>query len=154
MTTTRALSTFSRMGKGTRVFAIGAGVAATCCTLGWLLDGSSSLPADKGPKATSSGRPSSPLVGAATPEDAERDFEGVARTRIEAGSYLYFEIETASQSRRWVATLKTSDAAVGSHVRVSTYAMREGFESRRLGRRFEQLWFGRVKPIDRALDRP
>jgi hypothetical protein len=97
----------------------------------------------------------SPLVGADAPGDdardfvgVARDFVGVARDRLDAGSYLYFEVEADDGATRWVATLRTSEARVGERVRVSTYATREGFESRRLARRFERLWFGRVAPVD------
>jgi hypothetical protein len=96
-------------------------------------------------------RPSSavsPLVDAVEPDEALRDFDGVVRTRLVAGSYLYFEVEADDGARRWVATLKTSDALEADRVEVSSYAARSDFESRRLGRRFERLLFGRVKKAE------
>lgn len=90
----------------------------------------------------------SPLVDAEEPDEALRDFDGVVRTRLVAGSYLYFEVEADDGAKRWVATLKTSDALEADRVEVSSYAARSDFESKRLGRRFERLLFGRVKKAD------
>lgn len=90
----------------------------------------------------------SPLVDAEEPDEALRDFDGVVRTRLVAGSYLYFEVEADDGAWRWVATLKTSDALEADRVEVTSYAARSDFESKRLGRRFERLLFGRVKKVE------
>jgi hypothetical protein len=123
-------------------------------TLTWARAPASSEARPEPPASSARPKKGSPLVGAEAPSDQARDFEGIARERLDVGSYLYFEIEADDGARRWVATLATSEARIGERVRVSTYATREGFESKRLARRFERLWFGRVSPLEGRAGNP
>lgn len=86
----------------------------------------------------------SPLAGIAPVADADRDFEGIVRERLPAGSYLYLAVEHGDRLR-WIATTG-SDAELGTRVRVQSMGVRHDFHSRRLHRSFDELVFGVVVP--------
>lgn len=75
---------------------------------------------------------------------AKRAFPAVVVTVLQVPSYTYVLVEDEGGARAWVATLKSRDLAEGARVRVQAFAERTGFRSRRLGRTFERLLFGRV----------
>ena len=62
---------------------------------------------------------------------------------LQAGSYTYIRYKTAADELRWLATLRT-EARAGEAVQVVRYASRQDFRSRRLGRDFPLLHFGRI----------
>ncbi|HWB75578.1 MAG TPA: hypothetical protein VG755_11505 [Nannocystaceae bacterium] len=86
----------------------------------------------------------SPLVGVTPVADADREFEGIVRERLPAGSYLYLAVEQDDRLR-WIATTG-SDAELGTRVRVQSMGVRHDFHSRRLDRSFDELVFGVVSP--------
>lgn len=90
--------------------------------------------------------PASNPFAAATPMlDA---FDGDVVRVLPAGGYTYLEIATADATR-WVAVMGDGPP-VGSHARIEAVAIQRDFHSRRLGREFAELVFGRVvKDADR-----
>jgi hypothetical protein len=86
----------------------------------------------------------SPLADIAPVVDADREFEGIVRERLPAGSYLYLAVEHDDRLR-WIATTG-SDAELGTRVRVQSMGVRHDFHSRRLDRSFDELVFGVVVP--------
>ena len=75
-------------------------------------------------------------------------FAGRVVERLVAGSYTYLEIERAAGDRAWVVTLTTSEgAALGiDDVNVVAVGHARNFESKRLRRRFDDLYFAVVRP--------
>lgn len=86
----------------------------------------------------------SPLAGIAPVAEGDREFEGIVRERLPAGSYLYLAVEHDDRLR-WIATTG-SDAELGARVRVQSMGVRHDFHSRRLDRSFDELVFGVVVP--------
>lgn len=62
---------------------------------------------------------------------------------LQAGSYTYIRYKTAADETRWLATLRT-EVRAGEATQVIRYASRQDFRSRRLGRDFPLLHFGRI----------
>lgn len=104
--------------------------------------GAAEPPIAKTVEATPTNGP--PLAGIAPVADADRDFEGIVRERLPAGSYLYLAVEHGDRMR-WIATTG-SDAELGTRVRVQSMGVRHDFHSRRLDRSFDELVFGVVSP--------
>jgi hypothetical protein len=88
-------------------------------------------------------QPGNPLVGI-TPDD--REFDGIVRERLPAGTYVYLAVEH-DQRLRWVATTG-STAEPGTPVHVQSMGMRHDFHSRRLSRTFDELVFGVVSTVN------
>lgn len=97
---------------------------------------------DPPPEAAAPALTQSPLIGIAAGD--EKSFGGVATERLAAGPYLYFAVDNGG-ARRWVATLRTSEAKVGDWVSVNSFGVRENFVSKRLDRTFERVHFGIVR---------
>ena len=74
----------------------------------------------------------------------DREFTGIVRERLPAGTYVYLGVES-ERGLRWVATTG-STAALGTHVHVQSMGTRRDFHSRRLDRSFDELVFGVVVP--------
>lgn len=91
--------------------------------------------------ATNSGSPLADITPVAA---ADREFEGIVRERLPAGSYLYLAVEHGDRLR-WIATTG-SDAELGTRVHVQSMGVRHDFHSRRLDRSFDELVFGVVSP--------
>ena len=71
---------------------------------------------------------------------------GVARQVLEAGPYMYVELEKSDKTAIWVASL-ARDLPPGTPVEAVVLGRREGFHSARLNRDFDTLGFGPVRPI-------
>lgn len=99
--------------------------------------------------STSATKATSPLLGIGAPAEGEREIDGVVRELLPAGPYRYVEVVDAAGQSAWIATLSTS-ATVGDTVHVQSFGARTDFHSKRLGRTFERLLFGMVKPVERA----
>ncbi len=71
---------------------------------------------------------------------------GEVRTVAPAGPYTYLEVATQEGAPRWVAVVAALSPVVtsGQRVAVSTFGAQSAFRSRRLGRTFDRLLFGRV----------
>jgi hypothetical protein len=83
----------------------------------------------------------SPLLGA---QPADERWAGEAVEVLSAGRYRYVKLACDDGHTRWIATDRQGLKA-GQRASAQVYAARDGFESRRLGRRFERLYFGAVK---------
>ena len=88
------------------------------------------------------------LVRYALPAGERVRFEARVLERIEAGSYVYLGVERESGERSWVVTLSSSSGARRGvdKVRVVAMGYAEHFESKRLSRSFDGLFFAVVRP--------
>jgi hypothetical protein len=82
-----------------------------------------------------------PALGA---QPADERWAGEAVEVLSAGRYRYVKLACDDGHTRWIATDRQGLKA-GQRASAQVYAARDGFESRRLGRRFERLYFGAVK---------
>ncbi len=89
-----------------------------------------------------------PLATFALPASERMRFEGRVVERLEAGNYVYLEVERESGERVWVVTLASSSGARPEVTTASVVAMGYApeFASKRLGRSFEGLYFAVVRP--------
>ncbi len=92
--------------------------------------------------------PSNPFATFALPKAERLSFEGRVVDRLDAGSYVYLEVERSSGERSWTVTLSSSDGAKRGveAVRVVAVGYASDFESKRLGRTFDGLYFAVVRP--------
>lgn len=92
--------------------------------------------------------PHNPLAAYALPDGERIRFEGRVLERIDAGSYVYLSVERTSGDRVWVVTLASSRGAAAGVGAVSVLAIghADRFDSRRLSRSFDDLYFGVVRP--------
>jgi hypothetical protein len=108
------------------------------------------------PKAEAELTASTPALGGAEgplamftlPASERMRFEGRVVGRLEAGSYVYLELERASGEHVWVVTLRSSSGgAVGiTSASVVAVGYAPQFASKRLGRTFDGLYFAVVRP--------
>jgi len=75
-------------------------------------------------------------------------FSGRVVDRLETGSYIYLEIDRGDAGRAWVVTLRSSAVAIADAEDVSVVAVGYAphFDSKRLRRSFDGLYFAVVKP--------
>lgn len=94
-----------------------------------------------------------PLAGMPFAVTRERaSFDGAAREVLQVPGYTYVAVdvdESVDEDLRWVASLH-KDIAPGSRLRVRSFGVRRGFESRQLGRTFPELHFGVLTVVDRT----
>lgn len=76
----------------------------------------------------------------------EEQLRGEVLEVLRAGSYTYLSIACDDESTRWVVTMKRRFSA-GARVEVKNMGTRRDFHSKRLGRTFEELVFGVVRPV-------
>ena len=95
--------------------------------------------------ARSSSRSLGPLAGHLLP--APVSFAGRVDERLEAGSYAYLRVARDGASDAWVVAVRPR-ARVGDRVRVNAVGRAQRFESKRLARRFDELWFAAVRTGD------
>lgn len=67
-------------------------------------------------------------------------FEGEVAEVLEAGNYTYFALVDQGGVRRWVVT-PGGQYRGATRLRVRSFGRRHGFESERLRRRFDDLYF-------------
>lgn len=89
-----------------------------------------------------------PLAHYALPATERLRFEGRVIERVQAGSYTYLLVERAGGARSWVVTLASSSGAQSRVSRVQVLAMGYAahFDSKRLARTFDGLYFAVVRP--------
>ena len=86
-----------------------------------------------------------PIGSIALPLRAPVRFHGAVRERVATGSYVYLRIADERGAEPWFVTLRGRDDETTERcVEATAYARAERFESTRLSRRFEPLWFGAV----------
>lgn len=95
-------------------------------------------------------RRGNPLLEAAVLAPGARRFEGRVLQILPAGSYSYCEVEREGAPPAWVATLGRPSLRPGDRAHVVAYAHSLDFESRHLGRTFDELRFGMVLPASAA----
>lgn len=77
-------------------------------------------------------------------QDSEIDtLQGTVASVERAGHYTYLELDADGQ-RRWIVVMGTTDAEVGDELEFTIFGTAHDFASRRLGRTFEELFFGRI----------
>ena len=86
-----------------------------------------------------------PFAEVDPPRPGEAELVGEVRERLAAGSYTYLAVSDASGAARWVVTMKRG-FSVGDRVQVKNLGTRRDFHSKRLGRRFDEVVFGVVRP--------
>lgn len=97
---------------------------------------------------TTSTKALGPLSLFALPASQRLRFEGRVVERMSASSYVYLLVERAGGQRSWVVTLASSAGARVSaeHVKVLAMGYAEHFDSKRLARSFDGLYFAVVRP--------
>jgi hypothetical protein len=90
----------------------------------------------------------SPLATYGLPEADRIRFGARVVERLVAGSYTYLEVERAHGDRAWVVTLSDSAGAAAGIDDVDVIAVGHArdFASKRLKRRFDDLYFAVVRP--------
>lgn len=90
-----------------------------------------------------------PLARYALPASERLRFEGRVIERVQASSYTYLLVERAGGDRSWVVTLASSIGAQSrvSRVRVVAMGYAAHFNSKRLARTFDGLYFAVVRPV-------
>lgn len=89
-----------------------------------------------------------PLARYTLPASERLRFEGRVIERVQASSYTYLLVERAGGARSWVVTLASSVGAQSqvSRVRVLAMGYAAHFNSKRLARTFDGLYFAVVRP--------
>jgi hypothetical protein len=89
--------------------------------------------------------PLGPLQQYALPQAERLSFDAKVVERLDAGSYGYLRVARDDGAAPvWIATLRPS-VEVGARVRVTTFGRARDFDSRRLKRRFDDLYFAAVR---------
>lgn len=84
-----------------------------------------------------------PIGSIALPLASPVHLRGAVRERIATGSYVYLRIADERGAEQWFVTLRGRDDETTERcVEATAYARAERFESTRLSRRFQPLWFG------------
>lgn len=95
--------------------------------------------------ASAEGGALGPLQRYALPAAERASFDATVVERIDAGSYGYLRVlRDGAAAPAWVVTMRPS-VDVGARVRVTTFGHARDFDSRRLGRRFDDLYFAAVR---------
>jgi hypothetical protein len=87
-----------------------------------------------------------PFSDVEPPRPEEVALRGEVREVLRAGSYTYLSIACEDGDARWVVTMRRGFSA-GDRVDVKNMGTRRAFHSKRLGRTFEELVFGVVRPL-------
>ena len=96
--------------------------------------------------ACTSPLPGGPLAQLGPGSREHRVIEGRPVERVRAGSYTYVRVVDDAGQGRWVVTMgRVAEGA--SRVQARTMARVAGFHSRRLDRRFDELFFGTIRTV-------
>jgi hypothetical protein len=86
-----------------------------------------------------------PLQRYALPASERTSFDATVVERVDAGSYGYLRVRRDGDAApTWVVTMRPS-VAVGARVHVTAFGRARDFDSKRLGRRFDDLYFAAVR---------
>ncbi|MBL9027181.1 MAG: hypothetical protein JNL21_33610 [Myxococcales bacterium] len=86
-----------------------------------------------------------PFAEVEPPRPDQAELVGTVVERLPAGSYTYLALSGDDGRPRWVVTMKRG-FSVGDRVHVKNMGTRRDFHSKRLGRAFDELVFGVVRP--------
>ncbi len=89
--------------------------------------------------------PLGPLQRYALPASERVAFAATVLERLDAGAYGYLRVAREDGAQAWVVTMRPSVDA-GARVRVTAYGRARDFDSKRLKRRFDELYFASVRP--------
>jgi hypothetical protein len=104
----------------------------------------SAAPAEAPPRPAEGGA-LGPLQRYALPASERTSFDAIVIERLDAGSYGYLRVRREGDAApTWVVTLRPSVEA-GARVHVIAFGRARDFDSKRLGRRFDDLYFGTVR---------
>lgn len=78
-------------------------------------------------------------------EKLTESFEGNASEVLRVSGYTYVAVDTGA-GVRWAVSL-SKEIDEGAHVRVRAFGKKEAFESKKLGRTFDELWFAIITPV-------
>jgi hypothetical protein len=90
--------------------------------------------------------PGGPLANLGPEARERRTLQGRPVERLRAGSYTYVRVVDDQGVGRWVVTLGRVPAEA-LRVEARTMARTTNFESKRLQRRFDELFFGTVRAV-------
>ncbi len=102
-----------------------------------------SLPACAGADDRTAGGQGPPMTTDAAFEIRRESFSGEVTEVAAAGSYTYFGLRLPDASTRWVVIHGRGDRDA-SWLAVDSFGRRTGFVSRRLNRRFDELYFASI----------
>lgn len=86
-----------------------------------------------------------PLQRYALPASERTSFDATVTERVDAGSYGYLRVQRDGDATpTWVVTMRPS-VGVGTRVHVTAFGHARDFDSKRLGRRFDDLYFAAVR---------
>jgi hypothetical protein len=72
-------------------------------------------------------------------------FSGTAQEVLRVSGYTYVAVDTGS-GVRWAVSLQR-DIDEGARVSVRAFGKKHAFESKKLGRTFDELWFAIITPV-------
>jgi hypothetical protein len=78
-------------------------------------------------------------------ERLTESFEGSASEVLRVSGYTYVAVDTGAGTR-WAVSL-AKDIDEGARVRVRAFGKKEAFESKKLGRTFDELWFAIITQV-------
>jgi hypothetical protein len=87
-----------------------------------------------------------PFADVDPPREGDEKLHGRIVEVLRAGSYTYASIQPDEGDARWVVTMRRGLSA-GQEVDVKNMGTQRAFRSKRLGRTFDELIFGIVRPV-------
>ncbi|NUO53988.1 MAG: hypothetical protein HOV80_34515 [Polyangiaceae bacterium] len=87
-----------------------------------------------------------PFADVEPPRAGDEKLHGRIVEVLRAGSYTYAAVQPVEGEARWVVTMRGGLSA-GQEVDVKNMGTQRAFRSRRLGRTFDELIFGIVRPV-------
>lgn len=87
-----------------------------------------------------------PLTEVEPVRPGDERVRGQVAEALRAGSYTYLSIASDDGTTRWVVTMKRG-ISPGARVEVTNMGTRRDFRSKKLGRTFDELVFGVVRPV-------
>lgn len=97
------------------------------------------------PVATASAPPSAARAMPFAIERLTETFSGTAQEVLKVSGYTYVAVDTGA-GVRWAVTLQ-KDIDEGAPVHVRAFGKKSAFESKKLGRTFDELWFAIVTQV-------
>ena len=87
-----------------------------------------------------------PFADVEPPREGDEKLHGRIVEILRAGSYTYAAVQPDEGEARWVVTMRRGLSA-GDDVEVKNMGTQRAFRSKRLGRTFDELIFGIVRPV-------
>jgi hypothetical protein len=116
-------------------------LAATACTESGEAGGGDAIEAAAAVVASKN-----PFAEVDPPREGDEKLHGRIVEILRAGSYTYAAVQPDEGEARWVVTMRRGLSA-GQEVDVKNMGTQRAFRSKRLGRTFDELIFGIVRPV-------